>query len=94
MRDATLPLCFGGVVVGRAHWRLGTQVKAAGLGAGYTPVGWIQNSLEAFTVSTGLPWMVGIIGLTVVLRTALLPVVVTSMRNGIALGNLKPEIEL
>ena len=45
------------------------------------------------SVATGMPWVVGIIGTTIVARTLLLPVVFGSMRNNTKLMNIRPDTE-
>lgn len=69
------------------------QVAAAGLGNA-TPVGLLQNTVEAVSALSGQPWAVGIVGTTLVARVFLLPVVFGSMRNNTRLMNIRPETEL
>lgn len=70
------------------------ELREVGLGSLYTPVGLIQNFVEAASALPHLPWAGGIVLTTIALRTMLLPVVFGSMRNNTLLMNMKPEMEL
>jgi len=52
-----------------------------GLGAAYWPSDYIISLLEFLHVSTGLPWWASIAILTVMLRTAIFPIILKTTRN-------------
>ena len=68
------------------------DLKALGLG-GFTPVGAVENLLSLIHLELHLPWWLSIIGLTVFLRTILLPIVIRSQKNMIHLNNIRPELQ-
>jgi len=69
------------------------DLKALGL-CNWTPVGAVQEFLELVSISTGLPWWGTIALATVVIRTALLPVVIKLQRNTTLLQRIKPEMDI
>ncbi|KAI9219912.1 60Kd inner membrane protein-domain-containing protein [Blastocladiella britannica] len=69
------------------------DLKAMGLASSWTPVGWIQQGLEALHVAGGLPWWASIIACTLVLRAGLTPLFIKLQRNSAKMANLRPETE-
>ncbi|KAL7747636.1 hypothetical protein RI367_006925 [Sorochytrium milnesiophthora] len=69
------------------------DLKLAGLASSWTPVGWVQQGLEALHVSTGLPWWASIAVMTVGIRTLMLPLVIKLQRDMATLANIKPELD-
>lgn len=70
------------------------ELRELGLGSYATPPGLLQGLIEFCSATTALPWACGIAMTTVILRTALLPVVIKSMRNNVRLSNIQPDIML
>lgn len=68
-----------------------TDFASLGLG-GYTPSGVIQTILEALHNNVGLPWWVCIVCSTLVLRTALFPFTLRSMRSAQRTAIVQPEL--
>lgn len=68
------------------------DLKALDLACSYTPVGWVQQALEYIHVQGGLPWWGSIIFVTLVLRTALLPIILKLQVHAAAFSKLRPEI--
>ena len=68
-----------------------TDFASLGLG-GYTPSGIIQTILEALHNNVGLPWWVCIVCSTLVLRTALFPFTLRSMRSAQRMAVVQPEL--
>ena len=68
-----------------------TDFASLGLG-GYSPSGLIQTILESLHNNVGLPWWVCIVSSTIVLRTALFPFVVRSMRSAQRTTMVQPQI--
>mmetsp|Transcript_13207 Transcript_13207/g.34621 ORF Transcript_13207/g.34621 Transcript_13207/m.34621 type:complete len:304 (+) Transcript_13207:290-1201(+) len=58
-----------------------------------TPVDWLISGLQVMHDSTGMPWWGTIIGATVLVRAATLPVTVFQMQNVAKLAQIKPEME-
>ncbi|ORZ32510.1 60Kd inner membrane protein-domain-containing protein [Catenaria anguillulae PL171] len=69
------------------------DLKAAGLGSYFTPVGLIQNALELVHVTTGMPWWASIIVVTLAIRGALTPLIISMQRTSAIMHNLKPEVD-
>ncbi|KAI8093188.1 60Kd inner membrane protein-domain-containing protein [Halteromyces radiatus] len=65
--------------------------KSMGL-CNFTPVGGLEAMLEAVHVTMGLPWWGSIAVATLVVRTALLPLIVKLQRNNARLMNINPEV--
>lgn len=63
-----------------------------GLG-GYTPTGLLQSTLEFFHVTFDVPWWGAIMGLTVVFRIAILPLIIKGQKNAIIMQTIKPDID-
>ncbi|KAJ1500813.1 Mitochondrial inner membrane protein oxa1l [Coelomomyces lativittatus] len=70
----------------------GTTLASYGLGSSYTPVGWIQQTLEALHVHGGLPWWGSIMVVTLTLRLCLLPLMLKLQHHTAMLTQLKPEV--
>ncbi|KAJ3014330.1 UNVERIFIED_CONTAM: Mitochondrial inner membrane protein oxa1l [Siphonaria sp. JEL0065] len=68
------------------------DLQTLGLG-GWSPVGIVQSLLEAFYVTTGLPWWATIAISTIFLRLALFPFVLKAQRVGAKMNNLKPILQ-
>ena len=68
-----------------------TDFASLGLG-GYSPPGLIQTILESLHNTAGLPWWVCIVSSTIVLRMALFPFVVRSMRSSQRTTMVQPQI--
>ncbi len=68
------------------------ELRELGLGSYSSPPGLLQNLIEFCSATTALPWACGIAMTTVILRTAMLPLVIKSMRNNVRLSNIQPEI--
>ncbi|KAI8059317.1 60Kd inner membrane protein-domain-containing protein [Gongronella butleri] len=66
--------------------------KAMGL-CNYTPVGALEAMLEAVHVTMGLPWWATIAAATVLVRTALLPLIIKLQRNNARLMNINPDVQ-
>ncbi|ORX56936.1 hypothetical protein DM01DRAFT_1334493 [Hesseltinella vesiculosa] len=66
--------------------------KAMGL-CNFTPVGGLEAMLEAVHVSMGLPWWATIATATVLVRTALLPLIIKLQRNNARLMNINPDVQ-
>ncbi|KAL1917090.1 uncharacterized protein VTP21DRAFT_5288 [Calcarisporiella thermophila] len=58
-----------------------------------TPVGWLQSLLEATHVWTGLPWWGTIALVTVAIRSALMPFMISIQRNNANMMNINPEMQ-
>lgn len=69
------------------------DLKALGLASNWTPVGWIQQALEAITATTGLPWWATIVGATITLRLCIAPLMVHVQGNSIRLANIQPQMQ-
>ncbi|CAO3610151.1 unnamed protein product [Cunninghamella echinulata] len=65
--------------------------KAMGL-CNFTPVGGLEAMLEYVHVIGGLPWWGSIALATVLVRTALLPLIIKLQRNNARLMNINPEV--
>ncbi|ORZ06012.1 60Kd inner membrane protein-domain-containing protein [Absidia repens] len=65
--------------------------KAMGL-CNFTPVGGLEAMLEAVHVTMGLPWWGSIALATVIVRTALLPLIIKLQGNNARLMNINPEV--
>ncbi|KAI8337637.1 60Kd inner membrane protein-domain-containing protein [Chlamydoabsidia padenii] len=65
--------------------------KTMGL-CNFTPVGGLEAMLEAVHVTMGLPWWASIAAATVIVRTALLPLIIKLQRNNARLMNINPEV--
>ncbi|XP_055989714.1 mitochondrial inner membrane protein OXA1L [Sorex fumeus] len=63
-----------------------------GLGS-YTPVGLIQNLLEAMHVNLGLPWWGAIAACTVLARCLVFPLIVKGQREAAKIHNHLPELQ-
>ena len=68
-----------------------TDFASLGLG-GYTPSGIIQTILDAMHNNVGLPWWACIVISTIVLRTALFPFTLRSMRSAQRTAVVQPEL--
>ncbi|OZJ03250.1 hypothetical protein BZG36_03523 [Bifiguratus adelaidae] len=68
------------------------DLKAMGL-VHNTPVGALQAFLEAIHVWTGVPWWGSIAIATIIIRTALLPLMISIQRNNARLMNINPEMQ-
>ncbi|KAJ3074796.1 Mitochondrial inner membrane protein oxa1l [Podochytrium sp. JEL0797] len=66
------------------------DLHSLGLGGWTSPTGIVQSLLEAFYVSTGMPWWAAIAICTVFLRLALFPLVIKAQRTTAQMANLKP----
>jgi YidC/Oxa1 family membrane protein insertase len=64
-------------------------IQSLGLGS-WWPTGWMQWFIELIHVNAELPWYASIIGLAVVMRTFLFPVVVKSQKNAALLRKVGP----
>ncbi|EJT97206.1 hypothetical protein DACRYDRAFT_102582 [Dacryopinax primogenitus] len=62
------------------------------LGFSWTPASWAREGIELVSAGTGLPMWTSIILLTILVRFALFPLAVKSMRNSTALAKIQPEI--
>jgi len=69
------------------------DLHALGLGSYYTPVGWLQNALEALHVGFDLPWWGAIAVATLVARATLFPLMVSQLGNTARLNNIRPQTE-
>jgi YidC/Oxa1 family membrane protein insertase len=67
-------------------------LQSLGLGSNWTPVGWIQQLLEAIHVNLDLPWYSSIVVLALILRTFLLPIVVKSQKNAANMRKHAPHL--
>jgi YidC/Oxa1 family membrane protein insertase len=68
------------------------DLKAMGL-VNYTPVGFLEATLEAINVFSGLPWWGTIALTTVIVRVAMLPIIVKLQKASARFHNVKPEME-
>ncbi|KXS21357.1 hypothetical protein M427DRAFT_51585 [Gonapodya prolifera JEL478] len=75
-----------------ATLHIGT-VRELGLGSFATPVGWLENLLEASHVLTGLPWWGTIVLTTVAIRALLLPLVGRMQRNAALMASIQPTLK-
>lgn len=66
---------------------------AAQAGLGNWPSDWAIRGLEALHEVSGLPYWLTIISVTLVLRTALFPLVVTTARNAAKMTLMRPEMD-
>lgn len=71
---------------------LGT-LRELGLGRLYTAPGLLQNLLEFVHVSTGFAWIASIALATVIIRVALFPLMLKSIRNTSKLAMINPVIK-
>ena len=69
-----------------------TDLASIGLGSWYTPVGWLQNSMEFVHVSLGLPWWASIATITIIIRSCLFPLVLKAMKNNSKLLLIQPDM--
>ncbi|EJD43552.1 hypothetical protein AURDEDRAFT_104628 [Auricularia subglabra TFB-10046 SS5] len=72
-------------------WKLG-ELRELGLGSYFTPVGWIQNLIEAAGAATGLPAWAIIPLLTIVTRVAVMPWIVQATQQSSKLLAISPEL--
>ena len=63
-----------------------------GLG-GWSPIGFIQHSLESLTNYLDIPWISSIVVLTISLRLVMLPLIIKAQINTAKLNNIKPQID-
>lgn len=61
---------------------------------GYWPQEFLIQGLEAVHVATGQPYWLTIIGVTIALRTAMLPVALLTMRNASRMAVMNPELKI
>jgi YidC/Oxa1 family membrane protein insertase len=69
-----------------------TDLVSVGLGSWYTPVGWLQNSMEFVHVSLGLPWWASIATIAMMIRACLFPLVLKTMINNSKLLLIQPSM--
>ncbi|KAI7902832.1 60Kd inner membrane protein-domain-containing protein [Cokeromyces recurvatus] len=67
------------------------EFKALGL-CNFTPVGGLEAMFEYIHVYSGLPWWGTIAVATVIIRSALLPLMIKIQRNNAKLMNINPEV--
>ncbi len=70
------------------------ELRGLGLGSLSTPVGLVQNMIEALSAAASAPWWLGIVMTTVALRTLVLPVALSAAKNNAVLSRLQPEMQL
>ena len=52
--------------------------------------GWVQNAVEFFHVSLGMPWYSSIILIAVIIRVCLFPITVASQKNAAKMKKIAP----
>lgn len=65
-------------------------LQQLGLGSYYTPIGWVQNCIEYFHASLGLPWYTSIALFAVCMRFCLFPITVKSQQNAAKMKKIAP----
>lgn len=60
----------------------------------YNPADQMIELLNYVQSSTGVPYAVGIVGMTIAMRTLMLPLFVQSQRNASRMAHLKPEMDV
>ncbi|XP_055378658.1 mitochondrial inner membrane protein OXA1L [Condylostylus longicornis] len=68
-------------------------LQSIGLG-GWTPVGMVQQGLDFLHISFDLPWWGAIALGTLMVRTALFPLVILAQRNAAKMNNNLPQMQL
>lgn len=71
-----------------------SELASAGLGSLWTPVGYVQNTLEFLHSTLEIPWWASIIALTVVVRIACFPLVIKAQKASGDLAKYMPEIQV
>ena len=66
------------------------SLQSLGLGSSWTPVGWVQQLIEFFHVSLGLPWYSSIVIFAVIMRTCLFPITIKSQQNAAKMKKIAP----
>lgn len=66
------------------------SLQSLGLGSNFTPVGWVQQAIEFFHVSLGLPWYSSIVLFAVIMRTCLFPITIKSQQNAAKMKKIAP----
>ncbi|KAJ3340187.1 Mitochondrial inner membrane protein oxa1l [Gonapodya sp. JEL0774] len=69
------------------------SLRELGLGSFATPVGLLENLLEAVHVLSGAPWWLTIAATTLAIRALLIPVVGRMQRNAAVMANLQPVLK-
>lgn len=69
------------------------DLASLGLASWWTPVGWLQNLLEAVHVYVGLPWWGSIVVSAVIVRLLLIPLLLGSQVNAQQLLAIRPKLE-
>lgn len=72
----------------------GGEFAAAGLPNGYLTVPYCQQLMEWIAVTTNMPWWVVILGVSVAVRAALLPLTIWGQRMTTVLGNIQPKMKV
>ena len=67
-------------------------LTSLGLG-GWTPIGLVQHTLELLHTYGELPWVWSIVGVTVIFRAVMFPLIVKAQANTAKLNNIKPELD-
>lgn len=66
------------------------SLQSLGLGSNFTPVGWVQQAIEFFHVSLGLPWYSSIVLFALIMRTCLFPITIKSQQNAAKMKKIAP----
>ncbi|KAI0979050.1 hypothetical protein GJ496_002413 [Pomphorhynchus laevis] len=67
-------------------------LQALDLGCWYTPVGWVQCLLEMLHANLGLSWCASIALCSLILRTALFPIVIMNQKNAARVKYYSPKL--
>ena len=65
-------------------------LQQLGLASYYTPIGWVQNCIEYFHASLGMPWFASIALFAVCMRFCLFPITVKSQQNAAKMKKIAP----